>query len=94
MNIDFAEIGLAAVRVLGIGLVFGAGLPALFALGMKLHAVGAGTTDDGVVARRNPFATVGAYALYAVVIAAVILGVLFVTRHTLDHYFGLTLFGF
>jgi len=93
MSIDFIEIGLAAVRVLGLGLLFGAGLPALFALGMKLHAVGAGTGEDGAAVRRNPFATAGAYALYAIVVGAVIVGVLFVTRHTLQHYFGLTLFG-
>ncbi|MGO2097588.1 MAG: hypothetical protein ACTH2J_10450 [Candidatus Microbacterium stercoravium] len=93
MSIDFIEIGLAAVRVLGLGLLFGAGLPALFALGMKLHAVGAGSDEDGTGVRRNPFATAGAFALYAVVVGAVIVGVLFVTRHTLQHYFGLTLFG-
>ncbi len=92
MTIDVIEIGLAAVRVLGLGLLFGAGLPALFALGMKLHAVGAGPDEDGT-ARRNPFAIAGAYLVYAIVIAAVIVGVLFVTRHSLDHYFGLTLFG-
>lgn len=94
MNIDFAEIGLAAVRVLGLGLLFGAGLPALFALGMKLHSVGAGTAEDDTLVRRNVPALVGAYALYTVVIAAVVMGVLFVTRHSLGHYFGLTLFGF
>jgi len=93
MSIDFIEIGLAALRVLGLGLLFGAGLPALFALGMKLHAAGAGVDEDGATARRNPFAAAGAYALYAVVIAAVIAGVLFVTRQSLQHYFGLTLFG-
>lgn len=93
MSIDVIEIGLAAMRVLGLGLLFGAGLPALFALGMKLHAVGVGSDEDGAVVRRNPFAIAGAYALYAIVVASVVVGVLFVTRHTLQHYFGLTLFG-
>ncbi len=93
MDINFAEIGLSALRVLGVGLLLGAGLPALFALGMRLHAIGSGVTEDGGVDRRNPLATVGAYLLYAVVIVAVLVGVLFVTRHSLDHYFGITLFG-
>jgi hypothetical protein len=60
---------------------------------MRLHAIGSGVTEDGSIQRRNPLATAGAYLLYAVVILAVLAGVLFVTRHSLDHYFGITLFG-
>ncbi|HLT67103.1 MAG TPA: hypothetical protein VKZ73_04460 [Microbacterium sp.] len=93
MDINFAEIGLSALRVLCVGLLLGAGLPALFALGMRLHAVGSGVAEDGTFSRRNPLATIGAYLLYSVVILAVLAGVLFVTRHSLDHYFGITLFG-
>ena len=93
MDINFAEIGLSALRVLGVGLLLGAGLPALFALGMRLHAAGSGVAEDGTHNARKPLATIGAYVLYSVVILAVIAGVLFVTRHSLDHYFGITLFG-
>ncbi|GGF32421.1 hypothetical protein GCM10010922_04410 [Microbacterium sorbitolivorans] len=93
MDINFAEIGISALRVLGAGLLLGAGLPALFALGMRLHAIGSGAAEDGTIERRKPIATIGAYVLYAVVILAVLAGVLFVTRHSLGHYFGITLFG-
>ncbi|WP_208379075.1 hypothetical protein [Cumulibacter soli] len=97
MDINVAEMGMSALRVLGIGLIFGAGLPMLFALGMRMHAIGRGDTqtDDGAPAtpRPNPTATAVAYLLYVLVVAAVVVGVLFVTRHTLGHYFGISLFG-
>lgn len=35
MDIDFPAIGTSILQVLGVGLLFGAGLPALFALGMR-----------------------------------------------------------
>ena len=92
MTTEIATIALSALKVLAAGLVLGAGLPALFALAMKLHAVGSGVTEDGTVVSRKPIATIGSYVLYAVVILAVIVGVLFVTRHTIDHYFDITLF--
>lgn len=93
MDINFAAIGLSALQVLAAGLILGAGLPALFALGMRLHAIGSGVAEDGTQLERKPLATIGAYLLYAVVVLAVFVGVLFVTRHSLDHYFGITLFG-
>jgi len=38
MDIDLASIGRSALVVLGVGVLFGAGLPALFALGMRALA--------------------------------------------------------
>ena len=93
MDINVAQMGISALQVLAVGLVLGAGLPALFALAMRLHAAGSGVAEDGTVGRKNPLATVVSYVLYAVVILAVLVGVLFVTRHTLAHHFGIVLFG-
>ena len=100
MDIDFAAIALSAVRVLLVGLAFGAGLPMIFSLGMRLQAIGNGDmkgtpkpTDPDAPRRRNPLALAMGWVLYAVVIAGVITGVLFVTRHSLQHYFGITVFG-
>lgn len=99
MDIDFAAILLSALRVLGIGLVLGAGLPAIVAIAMHLQARGAGdvTVDaSGAVTAsgpRNPALSALAIVLFAFVICAVIAGVLFITRHSLHHYFGITLFG-
>lgn len=91
MDIIWGDIALAAGRVLLVGALFGAGLPALFALGLRLHAAGAGDVD-GSTARR-PALTAAGYALFGVVIAAVLLGVLWITRNSLHHYLGISLFG-
>ena len=90
MDIDIWGMSASALRVLVVGLVFGAGLPALFALGMRLHAVGSGETAGE---RRNHLATGAAYLVYAIIVAAVIAGVLWVTRDSLGHYFGISVFG-
>ncbi|WP_285724709.1 hypothetical protein [Psychromicrobium xiongbiense] len=97
--IDFAAIGLAGVRVLLVGLLLGAGLPALFALGMRLQSAGSGDLDtstdaDGAgTAKRQPLLLVLGWLVFAVVIAVVITGVLWITRQSIHHYFGITLFG-
>ena len=94
MDIDFAVIALSALRVLGVGLLFGAGLPALFALGIQLRAAGAGRlAEDGSAVAPRPALTLLGTALFAVVIGAVVMGVLWITRHSLHHYLGISLFG-
>ncbi len=94
MEILWGDIALAAGRVLLIGVLFGAGLPALFALGLRLRAAGAGELDaDGAVTVRRPAFTALGYLLFAIVIAAVVTGVLWITRTSLHHYLGISLFG-
>ena len=43
----FAKAGAALVQVIIIGIVLGAGLPALYAAGMKALTIGRTTTPDG-----------------------------------------------
>ncbi|MFT3797062.1 hypothetical protein [Microbacterium sp.] len=94
MDIHWADIFLAALRVLIVGALFGAGLPALFAIGLRLQAVGSGDPgDDGLSTGRRPAATAAAYLLFAIVVLAVVIGVLWITRNSLHHYFGISLFG-
>ncbi|MFT4215023.1 MAG: hypothetical protein QM622_09645 [Microbacterium sp.] len=96
VDIAWGDILVAALRVLVVGALFGAGLPALFAIGLRLQAVGAGESgvaDATDVVPRRPGLTVVAYLLFAIVVAAVVAGVLYITRHSLDHYFGIVLFG-
>lgn len=95
MDLLWGDIALSAVRVLIVGALFGAGLPALFALGMRLHAAGAGDIAvDGVApSHRRPLLSGLGYLLFAIVIAAVVIGVLFITRNSLHHYLGISLFG-
>jgi hypothetical protein len=68
-NFDFALDG--AWRVLVASLILGAGLPVLFALGVRALASG-GDAPAAVPAR------VGAYLLFAVVVLGVLLGLMFI----------------
>ena len=51
-------------KVLLVGLVFGAGLPALFAVGMRVHSLGSDqVADEGtIVSHGNPAMRMLAYA--------------------------------
>jgi hypothetical protein len=72
-NVGFALDG--AWRVLLAGLVLGAGLPIIFALGIRSLAWGAG---GGYGAPPRPVGTYVGWALFAVVLLGVALGITFV----------------
>jgi hypothetical protein len=80
-NFGFALDG--AWRVLLAGLALGAGLPILFAFGIRSLAWSAGgdaeVRDSGVVAPTpRPAGRVLAYALFAVVVLGILLGITFI----------------
>lgn len=90
---DFAEMGISVLRVLGAGLVFGAGLPALFAVGLTLWSRGhSEVLEDGSVRRGNPIALVSSIVIFVAVIAVVILAVAWITQKSLAHYLGIHIF--
>lgn len=90
---DVVATALAVLRVLGAGLLFGAGLPAIFSYGLVLFSRGEDETlPDGSVRRGSLGARIGGLALFAVVIGAVLVGVLWITRKSLDHYLGISIF--
>jgi hypothetical protein len=64
----------AAWKVLAAGLVLGAGLPAVFALGVRFSAVGAGATDVPVSTGRAGYRVLGV-ACFVVVAVAIALGI-------------------
>ena len=72
-NLTFAVEG--AWRVLLAGLVFGAGLPLLFALGIRAMAYGAGGDAEVSHDRPHPVGKIIAVLCFAVVRAAVALGI-------------------
>jgi hypothetical protein len=84
-NLGFALDG--AWQVLLAGLVLGAGLPVLFALGIRSLAWASGGVSTGVTVTtgdptssgpRRPLGTVLGYALFAVVVVGVLLGLTFI----------------
>lgn len=80
-------------RVLVVGLVLGAGLPAVFALGLRLYSAGAGGVDaDGVVHPPHPVLKPLGMLLFLFVSAVIVLAILWITRTTIIHHFGVDLF--
>jgi hypothetical protein len=76
-NLGFAIDG--AWHVLIAGLALGAGLPILFALGIRSLAWGAGaTTVSDIPGPARPLGTALGYALFAVVVVGVLLGLTFI----------------
>jgi len=75
----FIEWG-ALAQVMVAGLVVGAGIPALFALGLRLlSAPGApdGAASDGAAVRPGLARRAGALVCFAVVVGAVVAGIAF-----------------
>jgi hypothetical protein len=86
---------IAAMKILVFGLLMGAGLPALFAIAVRLNAEGAGVAEHGggTVAKRNPTLVAVSWVIFAVVLVAVLIGVLFIARDFIGHQTGLYLLG-
>jgi len=75
LSIDLAAIGGSVLQVLVVGLLFGAGLPALFALGVRASAV-ADSSVDGRPAQGRAVAVL-CFGLAAVAVAAGIVVIVF-----------------
>ena len=83
----------AVLQILVVGLIVGAGLPALFSLGVRLNAEGVGVVSHDGVTKKNPALNAISWLLFALVLAAVVIGVLFVARDFIAHHTDLYLLG-
>ncbi|KRE27891.1 hypothetical protein ASG82_16210 [Mycobacterium sp. Soil538] len=83
-------------KVLVIGLVLGAGLPAVFATGLVAFSRGAGSDGaDGTAAvAPNPALKFLGVALFVFVGWVIVTAVLWITRTTVIHHTGIDLFPF
>jgi hypothetical protein len=85
---------IATFKILVFGLLLGAALPALFAVGVRVNAEGAGVAvHDGAVVHRNPMLVALSWVIFALVLALVIIGVLFIARDFIGHHTGLYILG-
>ncbi|WP_433682351.1 hypothetical protein [Nocardia sp. CA-119907] len=75
------------------GLLLGAGLPIVFAVGVRLWSVADAASADGRAGQRNHRALAGAYACFALIIAAIVTGILYTAKAFLAAEFGIHLFG-
>jgi hypothetical protein len=79
----------AIIKVLAIGLVLGAGLPAIFAIGLVAFSNGTGGThEDGTAVAPNPALKAVGLVLFAAVAVVVVIAILYITRTTIIHHFG------
>ena len=81
------------LKVLAVGLVLGAGLPALFATGMLAYSFGAGGEEaDHVIHKPNPPLKFVGILLFVFVGFVIITAIAWITRATIMHHFGVDLF--
>jgi hypothetical protein len=85
----------ASLKILLFSMLAGAFLPGLFALGIRLQAVGSGyvPASDGSTPQRNPVLIGIAWVIYALVVAVIIFALLYISRdfiahHTHTHFLG------
>ena len=82
-------------KVLFVGLLLGAGLPAIFAGGLVAYSNGAGgLNDDGTVQQPNPALKYLGLAAFVFVGWVILTAVLWITRGTIIHHTGIDLFPF
>lgn len=89
-----AEIFHKIYPVFLAGLVFGAGLPILYAVAVRLVSGTATETADGTVkVEVHPQARVAAYAIFVLLALAILTGILWIAKDFLYAYTGFNLFG-
>lgn len=83
------------LKVLVIGLVLGAGLPAVFAAGLVAYSNGAGGDGtDGTATAPNPVLKYLGILLFVFVGWVIVTAIFWITRTTIIHHTGIDLFPF
>lgn len=89
-----AEIFHKIYPVFLAGLIFGAGLPILYAVAVRLMSGTATEVADGAVqAKVHPLARGVAYAIFVLLALAIFTGILWIAKDFLYAYTGFNLFG-
>lgn len=85
----------ATCKILVFGLLVGGLLPALFAVGVRINVAGNGVpaVADGTAGARRPLIIALSWAIFLLVLAVAVIGVLFIARDFLGHHLGWYLLG-
>ena len=83
----------ATLKILFFGLLVGAALPAMFALGVRFGAEAGAEANAGALTAKRATLTGLSYLAYGLVVAAVAIGVLFIARDFLGDHFGWYILG-
>ena len=79
----------AILKVLVVGLVLGAGLPAIFAFGLVSYSAGVGGANaDGTTSASNPALRGLGMLIFLAIGAVIVAALLWIARATLIHHFG------
>ena len=79
----------AILKVLAVGLILGAGLPAVFAIGLVAFSKGSGGVgNDGTTTAPNPALKFAGLLLFTLVAAVILIAILWITKGTIQHHFG------
>jgi hypothetical protein len=86
---------IASLKILLFGLALGSGLPALFALAVKVGSYGSGVPgpDGAAVTHRNPALIAVSFAIYAAALVVVSIGVLYIARDAIGAWTGQYILG-
>lgn len=88
----FDAIAASLGEVTLIALILGAGLPVIFAIGVRFWSMETATAN-GAPAGRNTVAQAIAYLCFAIVVIAVLLGIIYIAKDFISHTFDVQLFG-
>lgn len=80
-------------KVMLAGLVLGAGLPLVFAVGVRFWSAAETVSADGRVTQRNYPALAVALGCFGLISAAIITGILYTAKAFIAARFGIHLFG-
>jgi hypothetical protein len=84
----------ATLKILLFSMLAGAALPGLFAVGIRLQAIGAGGVGtDGTTSQKNPVLSGLAWLIYALVVAVIIIALLYISRDFIAHHTGYPFLG-
>jgi hypothetical protein len=78
----------ASLKILLFSMLAGAALPGLFALGLRLQAVGSGYVPgtEGSTPQRNPMLLGLAWVIYAVVVLVILFALAYISRDFVAHH--------
>ncbi|MEU7765923.1 hypothetical protein AB0B25_12445 [Nocardia sp. NPDC049190] len=81
-------------KVTAVGLLLGAGLPTIFAIGVRAWSASEAVPADGGGGRRNFPALAVALMCLVLVVGVIIAGILYTARAFIAARFGIHLFGY
>ncbi|WP_330254262.1 hypothetical protein OG874_06835 [Nocardia sp. NBC_00565] len=87
----FNAIAKSLGEVTLIAVLLGAGLPLIFAVGIRFWSLETATANGAPA--RNPLAQAVAYLCFAIVVIAVMIGILYIAKDFISHTFDIQLFG-